>query len=92
MRRTGKTTRKVDEAIQTLFKENYIILPKGECINEMYVWEYPSIIDEDAGISPLAQDEMSRLVYKRLESEHFMMYDTQEFDKYREIKLKSVSN
>lgn len=72
MRRSGKTTRLIDHAIQVLFKEGRILAP--------ITWDYDYMvkvgedkllmIDEDWKRGNRAQTDFIERLLKRLESEH----------------------
>lgn len=83
-RRTGKTTRKIDESVQRLFNEGQIVLAKRNYLNKIT----ESIKDEDATENNLAQTEMIQRLFRRLKSEHENCYEVKEFDRYFLIKLK----
>lgn len=75
MRRTGRTTRAVDEAIQKLFNHGEVIIPlvypEGGKVG------YNVVVDEE--MSPIAfrdnQEELVSIIRKRLNIEHQTDYD-----------------
>jgi len=68
MRRSGKTTRAVDQAIQTLFRYKKLV------ISEVYD-ERSDCLDPDANEHPEAQLYFIQSILKRLESEHKGAYE-----------------
>jgi hypothetical protein len=83
MRMSGKTTRKVDEAVQKLFTHREIIIPNVKCIKEyygseltgglFYNKEHVLIIDEDWN-SGHSQEFMTNSLVRRLYWEHNDQY------------------
>lgn len=83
MRRTGKTTRKIDEAIQELFKHGRIIVPNPQeadsnLFNNMVSVKYsdvPVFIDEDHQKGNMAQEYFKDKLLSRLHAEHNGYFD-----------------
>jgi hypothetical protein len=83
MRRSGKTTRLVDEAVQYLFRRGVIeFIPPGEVLDLNYVIGRLEIdkqmllkfVDTDAYETPNAQDFFINQFCKRLSIEHYGSY------------------
>ena len=75
MRRSGKTTRTIDEAIQKLFTYGEITVPLN-IGNRMYLnnkREETIVIDPDAKIGNEVQRDLFSRIRKRLELEHRCM-------------------
>lgn len=75
MRGSGKTTRKIDEAIQILFKYGEIILPsKKEIEDGTYYRGYSNqeifIIDPDYHYGTRVQHDLMHRIVQRLAIEH----------------------
>jgi hypothetical protein len=68
MRRSGKTTRAVDQAIQRLFTDKKLVLYKG-------FDKRSGVLDPDAELYDLAQSYFLRILLARLESEHYKTYE-----------------
>lgn len=90
MRRNGKTTRTIDEAIQKLFIDGEIIIPTKVQIeyytshiledkrwnnDKITEYENKAVIDSDWSLG-YAQDDFRRRILKRLEFEHRDMFKT----------------
>ena len=76
MRRSGKTTRTVDGAIQELFTRGWIRIPlrPSEGFNPDEVIEDPSAIELPMSYSIIQRDLFQRVI-RRLESEHYGQYE-----------------
>ena len=72
MRRSGKTTRAVDNAIQVLFKYGAIYIPTKTQIknNDFDGIPYSQIVKDEDWYEGKAQDEFARRIYNRLQIEH----------------------
>ena len=70
MRRSGKTTRLVDYAIQSLFSTGYIKVPSIHELKEGLYRESNIIVDEDAGVGDNIQKHLFDVIMCRLEVEH----------------------
>ncbi len=76
MRRDGKTTRTVDEAIQAIFKpenKGLIIVPHLDRNNEAKVYGFKKdqvFIDPDAEYGNHCQDHLRDTIIRRLLAEH----------------------
>lgn len=79
MRRSGKTTRLVDEAVQYLFKEGSIRIPSNNEIfdkfyqkglNNQQMVEFWKFVDVDARKDNRAQDDFLHKLRDRLLNEH----------------------
>ena len=83
MRRTGKTTRLIDQAIQSLFANDQLYLLKKQALNKFrnIIKDGSTLfVDPDHRMSNQAQYDFIYRVMKRLEVEHAGTY-----------KLKTVS-
>ena len=75
MRRSGKTTRAIDEAVQKLFNLGGIVIPRtsfstmSERLLQTVPKEYPICVDPDY-MSGRAQIEFLRLLKLRIRNEH----------------------
>lgn len=84
MRRSGKTTRKVDDAIQKLFMYDSIMIPIVEREGDLRGYDRTNVIfDPDAGRSDVnfsnVQLYIASKIRNRLELEHpnqFKMYES----------------
>lgn len=78
MRRSGKTTRLIDKAIQTLFESGMIFIPTWYSMNQYKrgkrAIKIPTFIDVDAHYANFAQENFSNRLLKRLEYEHTDTY------------------
>lgn len=87
MRRSGRTTRTVDEAIQTLFTKGSILIPYSS-ITELQrstsrvsgVLQIPIIVDPDYFQADVQRD-IQQLILNRLKSEHPGYYSVDVTDK-----------
>ena len=75
MRRSGKTTRKVDKAIQVLFTEGGIFIPSYTYLIKDNYDDYVKIdlaliIDPDWLNNHNAQENLKFLILRRLKTEH----------------------
>lgn len=71
MRRTGKTTRLIDEAIQTLFNDGIICVPKAPIYSEKINHKRVKVfIDPNHSNMNHAQDYFRARLRRRLEIEH----------------------
>ncbi len=74
MRRSGKTTRLVNEVIETLFKEKIIYIPTSAGINQPSMWEKNrdkfNFIDPDHYKGNMAQNYFISRVIDRVSREH----------------------
>ncbi len=68
MRRSGKTTRAVDQAIQRLFTDKKLVLYKNYDTRS-------DILDPDAELHNSAQRHLLFQLLRRLESEHYGAYE-----------------
>jgi hypothetical protein len=68
MRRSGKTTRAVDQAIQRLFTDKNLVVYKG-------FDQRSDILDPDAELHELNQSHFLFQLFRRLESEHYGAYE-----------------
>lgn len=84
MRRTGTTTRTIDRAIQTLFTQNKIFIPKndGQLMQYVNSWSFRHAIEvtitETVFLKPLVTDLQQDLydrILKRLKLEHSHLFD-----------------
>jgi hypothetical protein len=96
MRRTGRTTRTVDAAVQALFKHGKIIMPIGRDYSDEWIWKQTIasldpeqvIIDADAllvvGMNNEHTNEVQRhlcsRVYRRLWEEHLHLFENKVLD------------
>ncbi|MBS3914831.1 MAG: hypothetical protein KG003_10040 [Bacteroidetes bacterium] len=74
MRRSGKTTRLINEAIEILFKEKIIYIPTKQGIRTPNKWESKAdkfnLIDPDYSESNMAQEDFIRRIFNRAMAEH----------------------
>lgn len=92
MRRSGKTTRTIDEAIQILFTKGAIKIPNSQEIDRLppgrtsaYLKENNWILDPD-WTTGSAQEDLYRRIFNRLEIEHPNRYTVDRHK--REFKIK----
>jgi hypothetical protein len=92
MRRSGKTTRLIDEAVQALFNEGEIIIPDGRWINDEHkrgfsiqqIDKINRFIDDVYSPNGESQERFKRLLIRRLSIEHQDAFEV----KGNTIKLK----
>jgi hypothetical protein len=80
MRRSGKTTRTVDQAIQKLFTDKKLVIYKN-CDNRS------DILDPDANLHSFAQKHFLDQLLRRLESEHKGSYEIDNEKNHAVIKI-----
>ncbi len=80
MRRTGKTTRAVDQAIQRLFIDKKLTIYK-------HYDNRSDILDPDANLHSLAQKHFLYQLGRRLELEHRGAYEVDDEKNYVVIKI-----
>jgi hypothetical protein len=98
MRRSGKTTRTIDEAIQTLFKEGEIWIPSKQGIKNFNESERFNKNEDRLKILSLmiidpewqegrAQEDLGKRIAKRINSEHFDQCTYSKENEYLKIRL-----
>ena len=91
MRRTGKTTRLIDQAIQSLFNNGQLYLLRKHAVgNFRNIIKNGStlFVDPDHKMSNMAQNEFVYRVMKRLEFEHTQSCTMKMNKDYIHIKTK----
>lgn len=83
MRRSGRTTRLVDEAIQYLFKNNEIILYTN-------FDRRSNFLDPDARLHNLPQQHFVNTFIKRLELEHYGQFEVFKSKNSNKIEIKRI--
>lgn len=97
MRRSGKTTRTVDEAIQKLFNQGEIWIPTMSGIKHMNEKHFPkekkeqlmkfSVIDDEWELSQMVQKHLEKRIVNRLMIEHQQQCSFSKKDSHTVIKL-----
>jgi hypothetical protein len=91
MRQTGKTTRLIDQAIQSLFANNQLYLLRKHALGKFrnIIKDGSTLfVDPDHKMSNMAQNDFIYRVMKRLEFEHFGTYIMIPNKDYIHIKTK----
>lgn len=83
MRRKGKTTRLVNEAIEYFFKNSELILYTDYNVKSNF-------LDPDAKLHNLAQKYFINTLLKRLESEHYGQFKVIKSKDSSKIKIRSI--
>lgn len=91
MRRTGKTTRLIDQAIQSLFANGQLYLLRKHALGKFrnIIKDGSTLfVDPDHKMSNMAQNDFVYKVMKRLEFEHTEGYTAKTDRDYIHIKTK----